>query len=77
MERVYPEIKALCALHGRDLQFIDPHLGLRDAQSDDHSIPDVCISSLRRCIDDPLQPLNMMVSITAPQLCNSLNTRLG
>ena len=74
MERVYPEMKALCALHGRDLQFIDPHLGLRDAQSEDHSIPDVCLSSLRRCIGDTLQPLNMVVSIivTTTYTCDKI-----
>ena len=62
MERVYPELKSLCALHDRDLQFIDPHLGIKDAQSDDHGMPDVLLSSLRRCNSDRLQPLNMLVS---------------
>ena len=63
-EKVYPELKELCALHNRDLQFIDPHLGLKDAHCDDHSIPDVCLSTLRRCMGDNLQSLNMMVSFT-------------
>ena len=63
-EKAYPELKELCALHNRDLQFIDPHLGLKDAHCDDHSIPDVCLSTLRRCMGDNLQSLNMMVRLT-------------
>ena len=62
MEKVYPELRSLCALHGRELQMVDPHWGLKDDVVDDHSIMDVCLSNLQKCTRDHLQAVNMVVS---------------
>lgn len=60
-ERVFPELRNLCVLHGRELQLIDPHWGLRDALTDDHSIPEMCLSNLHKCTEDHLQAVNTVV----------------
>jgi hypothetical protein len=62
-ERVIPELRNLCVLHGRELQVIDPHWGLGDPLADDHGIPDMCLSNVNRCTEDHLQSVNTVVNI--------------
>lgn len=62
MEKIYPELKELCVLHGRDFQMFDPHWGLTDAVTDDHSLASVCLQTLDKCTHDHLQPINIIVS---------------
>lgn len=63
MERIYPELRSICALHGRELQIIDPHWGLKDYVTDDHSIPSICMSNLQKCMSDQLQTINVVVRV--------------
>ncbi|XP_053385274.1 uncharacterized protein LOC123535609 isoform X2 [Mercenaria mercenaria] len=63
-EKVFPELRTLCLLHGKELQTIDPHRGLGDALVDDHSIPDMCLSNIQRCTEDHLQSVNSVVILT-------------
>ncbi|XP_060605739.1 uncharacterized protein LOC132758201 isoform X2 [Ruditapes philippinarum] len=63
-ERMFPELRNLCVLHGRELQVIDPHWGLGDALADDHGIPDMCLSNVNRCTEDHLQSINTVVILT-------------
>ncbi|XP_052801292.1 uncharacterized protein LOC128232006 isoform X2 [Mya arenaria] len=65
LERVYPEMQELCALHGREFQMVDPHWGLRNSSAaDDHSVPAMCLENLERCCRDQLQPLHAVVLLT-------------
>ncbi|XP_052243480.1 uncharacterized protein LOC127853228 isoform X2 [Dreissena polymorpha] len=75
-ERVFPELREFCALHGREFQMVDPYWGLRTADAEDHSLPAVCLEQLERCSKDPLQPVHAVVILTdkygTPVLPNSL-----
>lgn len=72
MERLYPDFRALCALHGRVFEMVDPHWGMTDTVTDDHSFASVCLETLDMCTRDRLQAVTMIVRASFIILYNML-----